>query len=81
MTPEGWPANELLLNAETLTQKSFNDVSVTEEEDGEEEQLRVLRETNHHSRGLLQTEGAGLELKTILWEKKSMQHAHHKICE
>ena len=53
VTPEGWPANELLLKAEALTQRGFNNASVTEAA-AEEEQ------TNHHTRGLLQTEGARL---------------------
>lgn len=46
MTPEGRPANELLVNAEASTQRGLNNGSVEGEE--EEEEQRVLRETNHH---------------------------------
>lgn len=77
MTPEGRPANELLVNAEAPTQRGLNNGSVEGEE--EEEEQRVLRETNHHTRGLLETRGTRVELKNILWEEKSMQHTHHKI--
>lgn len=79
MTPEGRPANELLVNAEAPTQRGLNNGSVEGEEEEEEEEQRVLRETNHHTRGLLETRGTRVELKNILWEEKSMQHTHHKI--
>lgn len=64
VTPEGWPANELLMNTDSNTKGGWggggNNGSVKENE-----LLHVLQETNHQTHGLLRTEGAKLELSSV----------------
>lgn len=55
VTPGDWPANELLTKRKIRTQRDFKMDSVKEEE-----QVRVLRVTNHHTQVVLETEGARL---------------------
>lgn len=69
MTPEGWPANELLINTETLTQRGFNNASIKEKE-----LLRVLQETNHQTHGFLKTKDAKLVQKTFMWAEVSASY-------